>query len=237
MSIALISAVVVGVVLTVTTLAVLLYLTPQLYRWLQVRRWRRCRNAMALTYDDGPDPVTTTTLLDLLDELGAKATFYVVGFRAEAYPEVVREISRRGHELGAHSYSHRHAWKVWPWFDYRDAERGYQTLRAIAGVSGPYRPPFGKIALSTLIAMRARGRRVDWWSAVTNDHEDTFPDANALAAELAARHDPVVLMHSHHAEAHRREFMLEATRALVLQARQRGMTVVTMSELDSMARA
>ena len=209
----------------------LLYLGPQLFRWFQVRRWRRAGNVMALTYDAGPDPETTPALLDLLDELGVRATFYLVGFRAEACPDMVRLIAERGHEVGAHSYSHKHAWKVPPWFDYRDAERGYRTLERIAGAAGPYRPPFGKIALPTLVGMLAKGRRVEWWSVPTNDTDDEFEDPETLARDLAERGERVILMHSHHPERHRRDFMLTMTRALVGEARRRGIRMVTMSEL------
>lgn len=233
MSFAVIAALVLGAAVLAGGVIALLYLTPQLYRWIQVRRWRHCPNVMVLTYDDGPDPETTVALLDLLDELEVKATFYVVGFRAEACPDVVRQISARGHELGAHSYSHQHAWKVSPWFDYRDAERGYRTLQEVAGIAGPYRPPFGKIALPTLLAMWARGRRVEWWSVATNDTDDDFPEPDAIARELTTRGERVVLMHSHHPEEHRRDYMLQVTRALVSEARRRNIDMITMAELAS----
>lgn len=63
-------------------------------------------NHVALTFDDGPHPVLTPWILDLLDKYQAKATFLLVGRQAEMYPELTREISRRGHEIGSHSYTH-----------------------------------------------------------------------------------------------------------------------------------
>jgi peptidoglycan/xylan/chitin deacetylase (PgdA/CDA1 family) len=59
-----------------------------------------------LTIDDGPQPRDTPALLDLLEEQQARATFFVKGKRAEQYPELIREIVRRGHGLGNHTYSH-----------------------------------------------------------------------------------------------------------------------------------
>lgn len=208
------------------------FLTPQLYRWTQVRRWRRSSHAMALTYDDGPDPLTTVQLLELLDELNVKATFYLVGFRAEACPEVVHRIQAHGHEVGSHSYSHFHAWKVWPWTDLNDVARGHRTIAKLIGHERvPFRPPFGKVSLPTLLAMRLRGHRVEWWSAPTNDTDDSFRDPVELSTELVARREPVVLMHSFHAEQHRRDYMLSLTRALVLEARRIGVEFVTMEDL------
>ncbi|MGC9666750.1 polysaccharide deacetylase family protein [Planosporangium sp. 12N6] len=63
-------------------------------------------DAVALTFDDGPDPKSTNDLLDLLKEQGVKATFCVVGFRARDHPEVIRRIAAEGHTLCNHSWQH-----------------------------------------------------------------------------------------------------------------------------------
>ena len=63
-------------------------------------------DAVALTFDDGPDPVNTPALLDLLKEQGVKATFCVVGFRARDHPELIRRIVDEGHTICNHSWQH-----------------------------------------------------------------------------------------------------------------------------------
>lgn len=71
------------------------------------RSIRRTGNAtVALTFDDGPDPVNTPALLDVLKENGVKATFCLVGFRARDYPDIVRRIAAEGHTLCNHSWQH-----------------------------------------------------------------------------------------------------------------------------------
>jgi peptidoglycan/xylan/chitin deacetylase (PgdA/CDA1 family) len=67
------------------------------------------RGEVALTFDDGPDPLVTPQVLDLLDQYGAKASFYCIGSKVIAHPELVREIIRRGHSVENHTYSHPHA--------------------------------------------------------------------------------------------------------------------------------
>jgi peptidoglycan/xylan/chitin deacetylase (PgdA/CDA1 family)/2-polyprenyl-3-methyl-5-hydroxy-6-metoxy-1,4-benzoquinol methylase len=62
--------------------------------------------AVALTFDDGPDPATTPALLELLAQYGARATFFVTGLNASAHPDLIRLILSRGHTIGNHSYSH-----------------------------------------------------------------------------------------------------------------------------------
>ena len=63
-------------------------------------------DAVALTFDDGPDPAVTPRVLDVLDRAGARATFFVVGKRGAAQRPLLREIVRRGHRLGNHTWSH-----------------------------------------------------------------------------------------------------------------------------------
>lgn len=64
------------------------------------------KNAVALTFDDGPDPLTTPELLRLLLKHGVKATFFVTGKRVSKHPELAREILSQGHTIGNHTYSH-----------------------------------------------------------------------------------------------------------------------------------
>ena len=67
------------------------------------------RKEVALTFDDGPDPVVTPRVLDLLDQYDAKASFFCIGNKVIAYPELTREIIRRGHSVENHTNSHPHA--------------------------------------------------------------------------------------------------------------------------------
>ena len=213
------------------------YALPLLIRAAQVRRWKRSgRGMLALTYDDGPDPVTTPAVLDLLAELRAKATFYLVGFRAQSEPGMIDRAAAEGHELATHTHLHKNAWKVGPLREFRDSARAYRTLARWVGPRAAYRPPFGKVSLPTWLQMRLRGRRVDWWTVAALDTLDRFPDPGTLAAEILDRGGPVVLMHCHHAEPHRRAFVLTLTRALAEGASSRGIRLVTMSELEASCR-
>lgn len=118
--------------------------------------YSRCEVAVpliAITFDDGPDPVLTPRLLDLLKQRGIHATFFLVGKNAAAFPEVVRRIVAEGHEVGNHSWSH-------PLFTQLGKESVESQLRrthdAIVKACGTapllYRPPYGAVS----IAQRAR---------------------------------------------------------------------------------
>ena|SRR3984893_12048974 len=97
---------------------------------------------VALTFDDGPDPTNTPKVLAVLDQRQVKATFFMMGRNVERYPAVAREVLRRGHEIGNHSYSHPKLVLMSPRRVRDEIERTDKLLRDI-GVSGEilFRPP------------------------------------------------------------------------------------------------
>lgn len=74
--------------------------------WTSLPADAAARGSVALTIDDGPDPEVTPRVLDLLDEHGAQATFFCIGERVGRYPELAREVSRRGHAIENHTHRH-----------------------------------------------------------------------------------------------------------------------------------
>ncbi len=92
------------------------------------------RSEVSLTFDDGPDPEVTPRVLDLLDGIGAKASFFCIGERAAAHPEIVREIAHRGHSVENHSYRHAHAFAFYGPGRLRSEVEETQAL--IAGITG-----------------------------------------------------------------------------------------------------
>jgi peptidoglycan-N-acetylglucosamine deacetylase len=95
------------------------------------------RNEIALTFDDGPDPDVTPKVLDILDAHHAKASFFVIGDKAAAHPELIREIVRRGHSIENHSRGHSNVYGFFMWTALRKDIGAAQDI--IAGITG--RPP------------------------------------------------------------------------------------------------
>src|SRR5262245_41963776 len=97
---------------------------------------------VALTFDDGPHPVYTAMVLDVLDRYQIRATFFMMGRNVERYPALARQVLDRGHEVGNHSYSHPKLIFMSPQHVREEIERTDQLLRNI-GVSGEiyFRPP------------------------------------------------------------------------------------------------
>jgi peptidoglycan/xylan/chitin deacetylase (PgdA/CDA1 family) len=108
---------------------VILPASPGRYGNLQHMRTPLPARSIALTFDDGPDPTYLPRVLDILDARGIKATFFFVGVYAERRPELVREVTRRGHNVASHSWSHPTRLRYWsPAEAHREIRRGFTAL-------------------------------------------------------------------------------------------------------------
>jgi peptidoglycan-N-acetylglucosamine deacetylase len=118
---------------------------------------------LALTFDDGPDPVWTPRLLDLLDTVGARATFFTIAPRAAAHPDLVARILDEGHSLGLHCDDHlRHSTRGIAW-GRGDTSRALARLGALGANPGLWRTPWGDLAWwSEQVASEHRLRLVHW---------------------------------------------------------------------------
>ncbi len=99
---------------------------------------------IALTFDDGPSPIFTPQILDILKKHIIKATFFVLGEKAQKYPELLKRIYEEGHEIGNHSWSHRRLIFKSPSFIRREILETDRIIRE-AGYKGPihFRAPYG----------------------------------------------------------------------------------------------
>src|SRR5262245_11741277 len=124
----------------------------------------RDRRRIALTFDDGPDPRRTPTLLDTLGELGAPATFFLLGKHVAAHPALAARIARERHELGNHTYSHRYL----PLARSRSvalelAATDAEIARATGVVPALARPPYGGRSPRNVRAFARQSKRLVLW--------------------------------------------------------------------------
>ena len=119
-----------------------------------------------LTIDDGPDPVDTPVLLDLLDQHGKKAVFFVIGDKVRRYPDLAREIVRRGHQIGNHTMTHP-AGTMWCAGSARTRREIVECSRAIEEVTGVkprwFRAPAGHRNWFTHPVLREEGLELVGW--------------------------------------------------------------------------
>jgi peptidoglycan-N-acetylglucosamine deacetylase len=125
---------------------------------------------VALTFDDGPDPVSTPEILSSLDDLGWRATFFMLGDMVRRFPTVAQEVAAAGHEVAVHGDLHRNMLRRTPRTTERDVAAAYDTVAAATGVEPRwFRPPFGILSFSALRAARRHGMTTVLWTTWGRD--------------------------------------------------------------------
>ncbi|MEV7022457.1 polysaccharide deacetylase family protein [Kitasatospora sp. NPDC093558] len=197
-------------------------------RWFE--HGRRDVPRVALTFDDGPDPVHTRRVLEILDRYRIRATFFCVGHHAAALPDEVRRIAAAGHELGNHSWSH-------PFLPDLTVdqlrEQLDRTAEAVARVTGTaptrFRPPYGALSPEVPAALEAHPATLTMFDVDSRDWTRPGPERIAATVLDAAGPGSVVLMHE---GAGDRGQTVRALPAIVEGLLERGLEPVTVGELD-----
>jgi peptidoglycan/xylan/chitin deacetylase (PgdA/CDA1 family) len=150
---------------------------------------------VALTFDDGPDEQSTPQFLDVLDRHEVRATFFLLGQMCERYPAMAKRIVDAGHEVGVHSWDHRnHLRRL------RAHEQLARTVDIIERQAGVrprwFRPPYGALTPSAILAARKLGLQPVLWTAWGKDWQRTATPASVLAQVQAGAVDGgTVLLH------------------------------------------
>lgn len=153
---------------------------------------------VALTFDDGPSPASTPKILDLLDSAKAKATFFVIGEKAERHPDLVREILRRGHAVALHSYGHHRLFAMKSAGYVRDdLKKAIAVMREITGEDTVlFRPPIGHTNPTIARVVRELGLEVIGWSVRALDGvRAADPKRVAARVKRGLEDGAIVLMH------------------------------------------
>ena len=185
---------------------------------------------VALSFDDGPSGANTEALLDMLADQDVHATFFLCGYRIEAYPELCGALAKAGHELGVHGYSHACFDALTPAALRAELDDTARLIRENAGVCPALvRPPCGALNEGVCQVARNAGLSVILWSV---DPEDwRCRDADAVVRRVCGQvcDGSVILLHDMYQSS------VDAAARIIDRLRAEGYEFLTVSELAKSA--
>ena len=182
----------------------------------------------ALTFDDGPDPVYTPQVLDMLKHYDAKATFFLVGRRARARPDLLARIRAEGHEVGNHTETHgRTLWQRESRFE-EELLEGEKTLGLARARPKLFRPPGIWLRPSQQAAAARHGYLTVLGSAYAYDPYRPPTDYIEWVIAKNLRSGAIVVLHDAGGDRSR---TVSALPAILRAAKEKGLRMVTLSDL------
>lgn len=190
-------------------------------------------NKVALTFDDGPDPRFTPQILDILKEYNVKATFFLMGARAEKYPDLVKRIQDEGHIIGNHTFFHPNLVKQ---ADVQTLEREVtNTENKLAQLVGYrtklFRAPYGFLYNELVEKLRDMNYSVVAWSVDSLDWRESPPEQIAYNVLSNIQPGAIILMHDGAAWDEDRTNTIKSLRQIIPNLKEQGFQFETVPKL------
>jgi peptidoglycan/xylan/chitin deacetylase (PgdA/CDA1 family) len=208
-----------------------------LRRMAERRLRRQARGKLVLTYDDGPYSMSIVEeLVNILKQHDGKATFFLLGWRADEQPKQCEHILKCGHVIASHTQNHVVAWRN-PILFVFDMLRGARAVEKYSRGSRWFRPPNGKMDLLAWCVAWNQALRPVFWTVDAKDayfqNEPEYRPIEEVLQEVRKSCGAVVLLHDHHRESKPENCQrtLELTRRLLELARQERLEVVSVEAL------
>jgi peptidoglycan/xylan/chitin deacetylase (PgdA/CDA1 family) len=196
-----------------------------------VRRVRSEQPALALTFDDGPNPNATPGILDALNERGVKGSFFILGRHAERWPALVQRIADEGHCVCNHGYHHQKLHLKSPAYVRRDLEMGTRAIVDACGVTPRFfRAPHGFRSPWVTSIAESLGQRTVGWTRGVWDSALPGVDVIVRRSVRAAHAGAILLLHDgdgYDPQGDRTQ-TARAVPLIVDEVQQRGLTLVTL---------
>lgn len=189
---------------------------------------------IALTFDDGPWPNSTSQVLDVLKKSNVKATFFMVGMQVQKYPQLLKQVVANGHAIGNHTWSHQYA-------HYnesaaaREIDRTAEIVYKITGVkTSLFRPPAGILNNGLVTYAHEKKYAVVMWSVDSKDWRSRRTTTQAFIDNVLKEAKPggIVLLHDGGGD---RSNTVQALPQLIAQLKKHGYKFVTVPELLEIA--
>lgn len=194
----------------------------------------RDKKVLALTFDDGPHPIYTKKILDILKKYNVRATFFILGKHGELYPELLYRQKQEGHEIGIHSYNHINMRNKKEEVIKDEFNRTQQIIYTTTGENARvFRPPYGiynQVVCDIAVANRCN---IVLWTYYQDSKDWSNPGVDKIVETVLtqATNGDIILFHDHN-EANENQ-TIEALEEILPELIKRGFKIVTVSELLS----
>ncbi|GMK45826.1 hypothetical protein PghCCS26_29540 [Paenibacillus glycanilyticus] len=187
---------------------------------------------VALTFDDGPDETFTPLVLDELKKAGVKATFFVVGNRIEANPDIFQRMVSEGHAIGNHSYSHPNYLKL-PDEQFRnEIEKTDRLIKTYIGhLPSLVRPPYGGVTENQINWLASMEKKIINWNVDSLDWKGLNADEVYANIMDATKNGSIILQHSAGGEGEDLTGTVEALGRVIAKLKEKNMELVTVPDL------
>ncbi len=190
-----------------------------------VWRGNKRKRCVYLTFDDGPIPEVTPQLLDILKQEGVHATFFMVGQKAEEYPEIKERVKREGHAIGNHTYNHLKG------ILYSKNDYIANVMKADRLLDGTrlFRPPYGRMGWRQKHALRQLGFKICLWDVLTHDYDKNYSAERMVAIiKRYTRNGSIINFHD---SVKSNERMLEAVKQTITWLKEEGYSIDVLSDM------
>ena len=192
------------------------------------------QRVVAITFDDGPNPVYTPQVLEIFSEAKGKATFFMIGEQMRNHPEVVEQVANQGHEIGNHTLTHPKLSQLSIQDCLKEIEETEKLIKKLAGRKPVvFRPPYLDYNQETVSLLQRK--RYPMIGAVNLDAQD-WEQPGALhileKSREAVKNGSILIFHDGYGD---RSQTIEAVRILVSEFTSQGYQLVTVSELLALA--
>lgn len=185
------------------------------------------RHRVALTFDDGPNPLYTPLILVELARFNAQATFFLVGKMVEKNPSLTLQILASGHELANHTYNHPNLVKLTPQEIVREMLLARTVIRGITGRDTYlFRPPGGNIDPDVTRELRALDYNVIYWNINAGDYKRMLPQDQAMRIVNRVQDGSIILLHNGPVDG-----TLGILPTILAELQKRGYSFVTVTDL------
>jgi peptidoglycan/xylan/chitin deacetylase (PgdA/CDA1 family) len=192
-----------------------------------IKQVKTRQKTIALTFDDGPDPRYTPVIIEELQRYGAKGTFFVIGSKAQHYPDLIHQLDKTGNEIGNHTYSHRLTRRLQPSEILNCDDVIFSTIHKHTRL---FRPPGGYISQEIVDSAKKTNECVVMWSWDEDSRDWSRPGVHKIVKRVLDHLHSGDIILFHDGGGNRRQ-TIEALPIILEGIKQQGFRCVTVSEL------